>query len=512
MKRTGLVVLAALAACGGPSANLVVSSRDLGGAGGAPSVKRVVDLGDLSSIPAVGQRLSRARSDGEITVGEMVLVEGEDFGKLPAVNIGGRPTEPLARMGSGAILVRVPPGVPAGDVDVEVSHTRGRGARKVKIIRYGFAVSPGAGAVDVLRFDGAGAPVVRGRIALAGARDVAVSSDGAAAYVAVAAGDGQPAAGLGIISIAAKGGPELTRTLPLSGEDATRVVTAAEAPDGAVLVGSRLFLFHAGNATAPTVESPITLDELGRIASLVMSPQGQTVAVLDGEQNQVVPIAVPARGAPKVGAPVDTMTDVWVPMVQDLGYAPGGEELWIAAGDNAKALVAGNHPAQLVQLSATGAAFAPERVVEMSDVDAPVAVAIARRESVGSATAIRSRARRAAIVVASESRALVAGKTLSAALVAPGGSAQLVSTDLDGRTEPLWRGEALMAAVVLTQDVRAAMALVLQVVRSGDAVTLKRALVWAPLDGSKAQVVPLGGDAAAVDDSARGRGGLALQP
>lgn len=512
MKRTGLVVLAALAACGGPSANLVVSSRDLGGAGGSPSVKRVIDLGDMTAIPAVGQSLSRDRSDGEITVGELVLIEGEDFGKLPAVNIGGRPTEPLARMGDGAILARVPTGVPAGEVDVEVSHTRGRGARKVKIVRYGFAVSPGAGAVDVLRLDGDGAPVVRGRIALAGARDVAVSSDGAAAYVAVAAGDDQPSAGLGIISIAAKGGPHLVRTLPLSGEDATRVVTAAGAPDGAVLVGSRLFLFRAGNATAPTVESPVALDKVGRIASLVMSPQGQTVAVLDGEQNQVVPIAVPAHGAPKVGDPVDAMTDVWVPLVQDLGYDPKGEQLWIAAGDNAKALVAGKHPAQLVQLSAKGTAFAPERTVEMADVDAPVALAIARRESVGSATAIRSRARRAAIVVASESRSLVAGKkSLGEVLAAPGASGQLVNTDLDGRTSPLWRGEALIAAVALTQDVRAAVASVLQVVRSGDAVTLKRALVWAPLGGGKAKVVPLGGDAK-VDDTARGRGGLALQP
>ncbi len=511
MKRTGLVVFAALAACGGPGANIVVSSRNLSGAGGAPSVERVVDLGDLTSIPALGQRLSRDRSDGEITVGEMVLVEGEDFGKLPAVNIGGRPTEPLARMGNGAIIVRVPTGVPAGDVDVEVSHTRGRGARKVKIVRYGFAVSPGSGAVNVLRFDGAGAPVVRGRIPLAGARDVAVSSDGAAAYVAVAASDKQPAAGLGIISIAARGGPHLARTLPLTGEDATRVVTASEAPDGAVLVGSRLFVFRSGNATAPTVESPVTLDEVGRIGSLVMSPQGQTVAVLDAEQNQVVPIAVPARGAPKVGESVDAMNDVWVPLVQDLGYDPKGEELWIAAGDNAKALVAGNHPAQLVQLSAKGTVFAPERSVELGDVDAPVALAIARRESVGSATAIRSRARRAAIVVASESRSLVAGKPLSEVLAAPGAFAQLVSTDLDGRTEPLWRGEALVAAVTLTQDVRAALASVLQVARSGDAVTLKRALVWAPLGGGKAQVVPLGGDAK-VGDGARGRGGLALQP
>ncbi len=511
MKPTGLVVLAALAACGGPSANIVVSSRDLGGAGDAPSVSRVTDLGDLSSIPAVGQPLSRDRSDGEITIGELLLIQGDDFGKLPAVNIGGRPAEPLARMGNGAIVVRVPPGVPAGEVAVEVSHTRGRGARKVKVVRYGFAVSPGAGVVHVLRFDGSGAPMVRGTIALPGARDVAVSSDGVAAYVAVAAGGKQPSAGLGIISIAAKGGPRLTRILPLTGQNATRVIMAADERDGAVLVDNRLFLVRAGVATAPTLESPISLDKVGSIGSLVISPNGRTIALLDGEQNQVVPIAVSPRGAPKLQPPVDAMTDVWVPLVRDLGFAPRGEELWIAAGDNAKALVAGKHPAQLLQLPVKDGSFGPGRAVEMSDVDAPVALAVATRESVGSATAIRSRARRAAIVVASESRPLLSGKSLADALASPESSSQLISTDLDGRTEPLWRGPALVSALTLTPDVRAAVASVLQIVRSGDAVTLKRALVWAPLGGGKAAVVPLGGDAA-VDDNARARGGLALQP
>src|SRR5688572_14680171 len=98
-----LVALCVVAGCGGGGWPSIVSQGQVPAAGGAPSVQKVTDLGDLVSIPLEG-KVPREGVDGKFVVGEYVLIEGEDFGKQPTVLIGGRPVERLARTSGGGVL------------------------------------------------------------------------------------------------------------------------------------------------------------------------------------------------------------------------------------------------------------------------------------------------------------------------------------------------------------------------------------------------------------------------
>src|SRR5688572_22761753 len=124
----------ALAGCGGGGFPSIISQGQVPSADGAPGVKKVTDLGDLTSIPIRG-RIPSDGVDGKFVVGEYVLIEGESFGKQPTVLIGGRPVERLARTSGGGILAQIPTGVVPGKVTVEVSHPSGRGTRDIEVAR-----------------------------------------------------------------------------------------------------------------------------------------------------------------------------------------------------------------------------------------------------------------------------------------------------------------------------------------------------------------------------------------
>ena len=82
---------------------------DVPGGSDAPKIVKVTDLGDLPALPAHGE-LSVGDSDGKFAIGELVLIEGSGFGKLPAVKVGGAPLDIEARTGNGGVVGRVPAG------------------------------------------------------------------------------------------------------------------------------------------------------------------------------------------------------------------------------------------------------------------------------------------------------------------------------------------------------------------------------------------------------------------
>lgn len=502
MMRTGLVTIVCLAmvGCGGAGAMQIVSSRDLDGAGGAPSVSRVTDLGTLALIPQEGRSLGAADSDGVFAIGELVLIEGDDFGKLPAVNIGGRPTEPLARTGNGGIIARIPAGIATGGAEVEVSHPRGRGARSIEVVRFAVVVEPAAGKLHVIQIDSKGVPTSRGSIDVPGARDVAISHDGAAAYVVANATGAHTSARLEVIALTATGGPKLARTVRLMGDTAEVVVTAARAPVGAVLGGGRVTVIDTGNALSPGTYDAAPVAGLGAVTAAAMHPEGGLLVVMSAQGNTLLPIDLGNRAAVRAGAPVSAMPGESLPMVRDLGFSPMGDELWVVAGDNAGSLVGGQHETSIIQLRVAGSEITLDDARVMAGADAPIALAVARREAIGSATAIRSTARKAAIVCATVDRTALPGLTggsLAEALPQSQPFGQLVRTDLEGRTEPLWKGEAAAVGIELSPDARHVLAALAMVTRSGGAVTHRLALAVTGLGGGKATLLELGAPSSA---------------
>lgn len=519
MKRTGFIlVVGALLGCGGAGARTIVEPRQLDGASGSPSVSRVTDLGEMGLIPAQGNPLPAADSDGEFAVGELVLIEGSEFGKLPTLNLGGRPAEVLARTGSGGILARVPPGVPTGTIDVEVSHTRGRGAKPIEVVRYGLVVQPGAGKVHVLRFGAKGALTTAGSIDVPGARDVAISHDGVAAYVVADAVGDVRSAQLAIIALTASGGPKLLRSLRLSGTRAELVATAHRAARGIVVGDGRVTVFNSGNATSPALYDAVPLRgpvaEAGPLTEAAVHQEGELAVVLSARGNLLVPIDISNPAAARPQPALQLLPDERVPLVRDLGFAPKGEELWVVAGDNETSLIGGQHAPRLIILEVARGALTLVRSVDLGGVDAPLALAVARRESVGSATAIRSVARRAAIIATSIDRAVLEavrtdGKPDSA-LAQPQPIGHLARTDLEGKSEQVWRDEVAVTDVELTEDVRFIVSAGSRVTRAADGVGYELGVAVTPLAGGSTAFQVLGPGAPGT--TLLSRAAIALSP
>lgn len=490
------VALAAMAsACGGASVNVVVDVRNVPAASDAPSIARVVDLGDLGAIPASG-RLPGFDSDGKLVVGELVLIDGEDFGKLPTVAIGGRPAEALARTGGGGIIARVPPGVPTGETRVEVSHPGGKDSAAVTITRYALVVEPLGGKVHVLEVTGAGAATAAGALAVPDAVDVAFAPDGQAAYVLRASGE------LAVVVMTAGGGPKVVRSVRVPVRAPLLLAAAARAPVLAVVGAGDGVLIDLTDPRTPALYEPFAL-KLGPRRGpqgAALDPAGRTLAIVVAEGNRVVPFDVSTPSAPKQTASAEVLPQALHPSVIGVTYAPAGDQLWIAAGDTRLSLAAGHVPTVLVAAGVQHGADSPLAVAPAAEIGgaaAPVAVASARSETVGSGTSIRSKAKSAAVVVATLSPALVAvgdqpfAAVPPEALQAEAEPGAVMRTDLEGESQVLARVAGVFGGVAVSHDSRVVVASALRFVPGGGGFKLELGVTWVPLDGGQAGYLAL---------------------
>jgi hypothetical protein len=197
-----------------------------------------------------------------------------------------------------------------------------------------------------------------------------------------------------------------------------------------------------------------------------------------------------------------------------MGLAPKGEELWVVSGDSAASLIGGQHRPRLIILGYTDGRLAVERTVDLGGVDAPLALAVARRESIGSATAIRSVARRAAIIATSIDRAVLESVRTSGspdgALAQPQPIGHLARTDLEGKSEQVWRDEVAVTDVELTEDVRWIVSSGSRVTRAADGVGYELGVALTPLAGGPTTFTLLGPGVAGTN--LLSRAAIALSP
>jgi hypothetical protein len=512
MKRLFTGVIAWILIGCGAAPNEIVAPRKVPSASGAPSIARVTDLGDLGAIPDKGA-MPRADTDGVFVVGELVLIEGSDFGKQPTVLIGGRPTSVEARTGNGSIIARIPPEVPTGKADVEVSHPGGRHALAIDIRRHGFAVQPGTDKVHVFTVDRRGVARPAGSIAVTGARDVAMTGDGQIALVAADAGKGKGAR-VAVIAVTAAGGPRLVRELRLAQAAAAKIACARSGPLGAVAGKGQVTLLDLRDPRNPAMHKPCAAPDS---AAMELSPDGAWLAVLDARKNSLLPVDVSKPAAPRPGAVVTVLPEALVPLVRDLAFSPAGDEIWIVSGDNAEAMRAGAHPTQLITIAVDRGVFTVKDKADLSESGAPMAMAVSRRETIASGAAIGSREGRVAIILATVDRGLFAqqpGKPGEPGASAPelgqlGQLGQLVRTDLAGQAETLADDPGVITALVLSHDARQVVAMVARPGQGGARFGLLVVAPGAPGAGSAPSFVELG--AGRLEDLAL-PGSVALSP
>jgi hypothetical protein len=513
-----LLAAGSLAGCATGGFPDVVDVRQLSTTFGAPSIHRIRDMGAVR-LPQAGAW--KGEPDGIAGPGELLLIEGDNFGRLPTVSIGGRATSIIARTDGGGIVARVPTGVPVGNVAVVVSHPRGRAEKSFPLRR--FAVVAHAGEIYFLGVDKDHAQLIGKPLAVPGARNVRISGDGAAAYVVAQRGDGDY---LVAIDLCAPGGPRLAGDKKLSHHGAL-LSAAMDAPIAAVVGDGEITIVSTRDARMPALFEPMDLP-MGAKAprAIELSPDGKLLALLVGDGNRLIALDVSSPPASPVVTAVDLLPDQKLPLVRDLAFASDGETLWIVSGDNDKSLpalqptrltavrilpldkaAAEKSAAAATAMAATAATAEPAkpeagkvgrilsvwRTQSVPGAAAPLRVAIARGQPLASGTTIRMPPEKAAVFVTSLHDALFkladvdlgtpAGAKAAAKLWHPPQPGILVRADINGGGGPLFTTAEILSAVDLTPDAQLLVATAARVspVPATGAVVVDFGVTYAPI-------------------------------
>lgn len=401
--RLGLLPLV-IAACAGPNHEIIEDRFDLAETSGSPEVTEIGDVG--GGDVALNGTLAMQRPDGIAVIGETLWIRGRSFGRQPAVLVGGRPAAVLSRTRDGGIVVRVPPATPSGSQPVVVSNEVGRGERAIAVRRYAAVLAPGAGQVGWAEL-GSDGPIGAGSTAVRGARWLALSSDGRAAYLAEAT-----RAIVNVVEIPASGGPKVVYRIDLGDGPIVALATAGRAPVLAVVREGDVLLLDTSSPLRPARSAPRTLPPEIRNAHIVaadLSPDGKLLAVATADGNRVALLDLVPRGRAALAGALSIVPDVRQSVLVDVAFSPVGDTLWVLSGDTPRSRAAGPQPAELRALRLGGS---PEslsklevaRVVAVGAARDPARIGVGRAMPLVSGAAIRLPPERATVFFAAASK------------------------------------------------------------------------------------------------------------
>lgn len=409
--------------CGAGDGRSIVGSRHVAASSGAPDISRVTDLGDLASLPAKGN-LSTSESDGEFVIGELILIEGDDFGKLPTIAIGGRPAKSIARTAAGGIVTRIPIEVPAGELSVEVSHPDGRGIKKISVKRLVAAAT--GNEVQVAVANGDGKLLEASALPVANVEDLCFGHDGQALYLAV-----PKEKALRAVSVAARGGPVVTGSFRMGAGQFVELACRADVPVLAAVHRRKIFVYDTGVPTAISEAAVVKLADDAVAAAL--SPDGESIAVLTRESNSLLLVSIATA---TVVATLRVFENETAPLLRDLVYSPAGDELWLMSGNSVKSEASGTRPTQLHRVAVHGISLSRIGSATIGSATHPITLSVSQREAVMAAAAIRSTAQKATLLLSTQEET----------------SSTLLKTGLDGKAVPLIEGPYALSESVVSHD------------------------------------------------------------
>lgn len=416
---------------------------------GTPHIRRVTDMGS-PHIGAAGPLLPA--SDGHVVVGEQLLIEGSGFGKQPTVLIAGRPADVRWRTSGGGLIVQVPGGGPAGAQSVVVEAAGKRAESPLVIHRLAVVLDGQRRLLHALRVLGGGGqpltvepfgkPVSVGR-----ALGLALSSDGAAAYVLVSEGDREQVA---IIDLTASGGPSLRDKRPLR-HRATAIVAASSARTVAMVGDRELTLWDVSEASRPTPWPAATLPaEAHGATTFALSPTGTLLAAGFAATNEVALIDVrPSRTevTPKEAGRTVVLPLARQPMLHSVRFSSEGDLLWTLSGE--KQASAAAQATQLVavtvgekEASGLKRVLGLGRPIDVKEAGSPLSLSVARSQPIQSGATIRTVPDRSQVVFATAPRS-------EGSHPLPG---SLFRVGAGGTLKTLLRGSQLFASVDLSPD------------------------------------------------------------
>ena len=401
--RLGLLTVA-FAACAGPNHEIVEDRFDLAETSSSPEVTEVVDVGGGDVVTS--GNLGMQNPDGVAVIGETLWIRGRAFGRQPAVTVGGRPAAVLGRTRDGGIVVRVPPATPSGSQPVVVSNEVGRGERPIAVRRYAAVLAPGSGEIgwaDV----GTEGPIAAGATAVRGARWLALSSDGRAAYLAEAS-----RSTVQVVEMPAPGGPKVVYRLDLGNDPIVALAAAGRAPMLAVVREKDVMLLDTSSPLRPARSTARALPPeivQAHVVAADLSPDGKLLAVATADGNRVALLDLVPRGRAAVAGQLAIVPDVRESVLVDVAFSPAGDTLWVLSGDTPRSRASGPQP---TELRALRLGSSPEsltkleiaRAVTVAAARDPARIAVGRAPPLVSGAAIRLPPERATVFFAAASK------------------------------------------------------------------------------------------------------------
>jgi hypothetical protein len=383
---------------------MVEDRFDLAESSGSPEVTEVADVG--GGDVALTGNLGMQAPDGVAVIGETLWIRGRSFGRQPAVLVGGRPAAVLGRTRDGGIVVRVPIATPAGAQAVVVSNEVGRGERPIAVRRYAGVLAPGAGEVGWAEV-GSDGPIAAGTTAARGARWLALSSDGRAAYLADAA-----RSVVRVVEMPAPGGPKIVYTLELGDGPVVALAAAGRAAVVAVVRERDVLLLDTSSPLRPARSAPRALPaeiERAHIVAADLSPDGKVLAVATAEGNRVALLDLVPPGRASLTAELRILPDVRESALVDVAFSPAGDTLWVLSGDTARSRASGPQPTELraVRLGSSPESMSSLEVARVVTVGAardPARIGVGRAPPLVSGAAIRLPPERATVFFAAASK------------------------------------------------------------------------------------------------------------
>lgn len=463
MRRYSLALLLAVSACAGKGLPPVVLPSEIASTEGLPQIEVVRDLG-RARVPTKGPWVGHG--DGTALPGEILLIQGRNFGLKPSVLIGDRPTAILGRTRGGHIIVRVPPSVAVGQPNLSVQNGFGKATYGYPVRR--LAVMVHDDATDLFTVDREKAERLGKPLVTPGAERVRISADGALAYVLAFAKEQTT---VHVVDLVSGQAPALVAHLPLQ-HRATLLAAALDAPVAAALGEGKVTLLKEDAPPAPPFELP---PELQRPRAIDISPDGRLLALLLADQNRVVlwsfeqSVAVASLGL---------LPDAQLPLVRDLAFAVDGESLWVVSGTSERTLPI-VEPTRLTCVRINNdknRTLSVWKTQSVPGASAPLRIAVARGQPVASGSIVRIPPEKAAVFITTVNDAMFRlssievgeadGLKQALRLWNPPQPGQVARGDISGGGGPLFMTNQVLGSLDVTPDAQLILAVAAQLTPS----------------------------------------------
>jgi hypothetical protein len=343
------LLLPALASCGPPDRfPLIVPPDAIASSGSAPRVTFLQDLG-IGSLEGV-TRIPSGTGDGTATIGELVHVSGDDFGRQVRVTVAGQPAELVARTAEGGLVIRIPWGTRTGTQRIEVINSHGKGGFPIVVTRFALGSVPSRDELHVLELSGSTVRPLRGPpIRIPNASSIRYAGDGRIAYIAgIDTGGGLA---VSVVEMVGRGGPRLLSSLPIPGGSWVSLTASEHAPRAAAISDTHVVLIDTKVPQHPEAR-PFVLPDPWRedLVDAEIDPDGKLLAVLQSRGNRIGLFSLSSSDRLTLLGSVQVLPKVNAPLVWAMQFSSDGHTLWVVSGDNERSIAGGNHPLRLTAI------------------------------------------------------------------------------------------------------------------------------------------------------------------